>query len=126
MLTRKWAATLLVSATLLGSAGFLLGAAPAMAATASITPSAHLQSGQSRIISASWGDVSPYKVNFQCHVAGCANFVTASTTTEGLVRTVGVATCTGLSATSTISITEAGGGTASTSTTTTWSRGNVC
>lgn len=36
------------------------GALSASPATVSISPNATLQSGQSRIVAAAWGDVSPY------------------------------------------------------------------
>ncbi|WIB65665.1 hypothetical protein [Curtobacterium sp. MCBD17_040] len=105
----------------------LFAASPAMAATASMAPgNATLASGQSRAIGAAWGDKAPYSVTFHCHVTGCSDFVSSSTSTSSLGRTVGVATCTGLVATHTLSVTDATHGGASASETTTWTKGKAC
>jgi len=105
----------------------MFAASPAFAAGAVMTPgNATLASGQSRAIGAAWGNTGPYKVTFHCNVSGCADFVTSSTTTSSLGRTVGVATCTGLTATHTLSVTDATGASASASETTSWTRGKAC
>lgn len=102
-------------------------ATPAIAATASMSPgNATLQSGQSRGIGVAWGDKGPYNVTFKCNVAGCSNYTSASTSTGSLGRTVQTTTCTGLTATHTVSVKDASGGSASAKMSTTWTRGTVC
>jgi hypothetical protein len=118
---------IIAAAALLAAVGIVgISALPAEAAGAYMSASATLPSGGSRVIAASWGFNAPYQVNFQCHVPGCANYVTSSTTTTSLARSVSFITCSGFAATSTISIVENGGGTAGTSTTTWWTAGKVC
>jgi hypothetical protein len=72
----------------------LVSAPEAMAAAGvGITGPATLNDGGSRNIAAVWLDESPYKVNFSCGVPGCSNYVTSSTTTTGLSRTVSYDVC---------------------------------
>jgi hypothetical protein len=106
----------------------VLAADPAMAVSAGISPNATLPSGSSRTIVAVWGTYGPFKVNFQCGLAGCANFVTSSTSSSSLSRTVGLATCTGYTANHSLTIWEnsGSGASAGASSHTTWTKGNVC
>lgn len=113
-----------------GLAGMVLvmtGALSASPATVSISPNATLQSGQSRIIAAAWGDASPYNVNFQCNTPGCADFVNSSTHLTSLSRTVTRTTCSGsVVSNHTITVRESTGGTANGSSRTTWNPGGPC
>lgn len=106
----------------------VLSASPAVAASVAITPNATLASGQSRAIGAAWGSSGPYKVNFVCNVAGCANFSSNSTTVTSLGRTVALTTCTGANRAHTITITENAGAGASASamSRTIWTAGAFC
>lgn len=99
---------------------------PAAAVVLSMSPNATLSSGQSRQIGAAWGVSAPYQVNFQCHLSGCANYVTSSTSTNQLYRVLSLGSCSAYTSTATISITEHDGGSASASTTTTWLAGHIC
>lgn len=108
-------------------AAFTIISAPgAHAISLSMTPSGSVPSGQARVIGAAWGEQSPYNVTFRCNVSGCSDFVSSSTTTTSLARSPRMTTCTGVSRTHTISVTERGGGRLNAQSTTTWTRASVC
>lgn len=104
----------------------VVAATPATAAGVSMTGNATLNSSQSRAIAAAWGNKPPYAVNFQCNVPGCSNFVTASTTTTGLGRTVVMTVCSTTTKTHEIYISEKGGGEVYADSKTTWRAGSYC
>lgn len=105
----------------------LFAAVAAQATTVSLPGNASVASGSTRSIGAAWGSSAPYNVNFQCGQSGCANFVTSSTTTTSLGRTLPIVnTCTGESHTATLKVTEHAGNLATASTTTTWRKGLAC
>jgi hypothetical protein len=101
-----------------------LGAIPANAATVIMNPNTSVGYGQGVAIYASWGDLGPYKVNFQCNIAGCANYVTNSTYVYNLEHfSSAIYNCAGQSSLSTITIWEYSGASASANTRTTWRPG---
>jgi len=124
---RVLAATAVVVA--LAGAG-LIAAETAQAATLVVTDNATVASGTSRVVGAAWGNVGPYKVNFNCGAsgAGCANFVTSSTTATNYFQNIAISTCTGTSVSTKTTIWESSGSGASASgtTVTTWARGRLC
>jgi len=102
-------AVLVVSA----AAGVVSATSASAQPNVTITQSATVAIGTSRAIAAVWGDSGPYKVNFSCGISGCANYVTNSTASTDLVRTVYYGTCgAGFTATHSIKVwNDAGAGT---------------
>jgi len=122
---RALAATCLATG-LIGTSLFI--AAPAFAISLVVTANSTIPSGTSKIVGAAWGDIAPYKVNFTCGVPGCSNYVTSSTNSTTVFRTVVVSTCTGVTYNTKTTVWEsAGSGASATGTTvTTWTRGTRC
>lgn len=118
-----WAGTGLLAVTLLF--GSVVQAGPAEAVTVAMNPSTTLGYGADIFITTAWGDFGPYKVNIQCHITGCPNYVVASTWNDGEALHARASVCAGLVRTSVAQVWEnAGAGAMGTaSTTTTWRPG---
>ena len=91
--TRRLALMTGVLLVLSATAGVVGASSASAVPSVGITSSATIPIGSQREIGAIWGDAGPYKVNFTCGISGCANYVTNSTTTTTVVRSVYYGVC---------------------------------